>query len=149
MHLEDEKPSLVNEIKAKRQELETQLKKIERTIYEIEGKYIENSTVSGSILRGWDHIFTAKPKISTSVIQTGKPKKCQQSDRLFSQTSFENGSYRESSLNSNSLIKQSTNYNCINDNSDNLLRKKFKKKMLSLKKKKTLPNGSKNINDIY
>lgn len=147
MHLEDDKPSIVNEIKAKRLELEQQLKKIERSIYEIEGKYIENSTVSGSILRGWDHIFTAKPKISSTVVQTGKPKKCQQSDRLFSQTSFENGSFRESTLSNNSFIKQSTNYN--NDSNDNLLRKKFKKKMISLKKK-TLPNGSsKHGKDIY
>ena len=59
----EERPRILNEMQSKKSELESQIKKMEKYIYENETKYLEGTISSGNILRGWDHFFTSKSKI--------------------------------------------------------------------------------------
>jgi len=146
----EDKPKIFYEIASKKSELEANLKKLEKSVYDFETKYLEVSNTCGNILKGWDHIFTLKSKISTGVLQpTLKRTKFPFNERIFSQTSFNNSSFKDESLGipaSYNQIKNSINtVNNQEKESNDFLRKKIKKKMyssLSIKKNKKILNGS-------
>lgn len=145
----EEKSKLFNEINSKKQELDLHLKRLEKAIFDTESKYLESSQNTGNILRGLDQIFAVKSKISSQTSQINpKRTKFSLSDKIFSQTSFNNTYLKDEQINCHSQISvRTSNYqsNLLDINKDNFLRKKFKKKIyssLSLKNKKKLLTGS-------
>ena len=86
----EERPRILNEKQSKKSELESQIKKMEKYIYENETKYLEGTISSGNILRGWDHFFTSKSKIPNAAISSGKRIRISNNERVFSQPSFNN-----------------------------------------------------------
>jgi hypothetical protein len=152
----DEKPKILQEITSKRNELENYLKKLEKSIYDCESKYLEGSQNTGNIIKGWDHIFTAKSKLPSAATAQSllKRTKFSNNERIFSQTSFHNSSLKEDSNHSvqNILKHTSMSNGNFESSKDNFIRKKLKKKFssLSLKKKKlgVHNNGNKNIEHL-
>ena len=123
-------------MQSKKSELESQIKKMEKFIYENETKYLEGTISSGNILRGWDHFFTSKSKIPNAAMSSGKRIRISNNERVFSQTSFNNQFLKEENLmNSQSGFKSLGGNNNPNRNT---LPHKHKKKItqsLSMKKK--------------
>jgi hypothetical protein len=152
----DDKPKIYYEILSKRNELESYLKKLEKSIYDCETKYLEGSQTTGNIIKGWDHIFTAKSKLSSTTAQSLlKRTKFSNNERIFSQTSFHNSSLKEDGGSVTNILKNVSMSNNNFDNSkDNFIRKKLKKKIyssLSIKKKKLggiHMNANKNIDHL-
>ena len=68
----EDKVKLINEMKLKKAELEANILKIEKFIYDQETRYLESTVSSGNILKGWEHFFTSKTKIPNAAIATGK-----------------------------------------------------------------------------
>ena len=91
----EERPRILNEMQSKKSELESQIKKMEKYIYENETKYLEGTISSGNILRGWDHFFTSKLKIPNAAISSGKRIRISNNERVFSQPSFNNQFLKE------------------------------------------------------
>lgn len=85
----DYEDKLFSELSTKTREVESDLKKVERYIYELETEYINSTAASGNIMRGWDHIFTSKPKISNSsqFQNLNKKQRISNLERVFSSTS--------------------------------------------------------------
>lgn len=151
----DDKPKIYYEISSKRNELESYLKKLEKSIYDCETKYLEGSQSTGNIIKGWDHIFTAKSKLSSTTAQSLlKRTKFSNNERIFSQTSFHNSSLKEDGGVTNILKNVNMSSSNFENSKDNFIRKKLKKKIyssLSLKKKKLggiHMNGNKNVDHL-
>jgi hypothetical protein len=88
----DDKTKLNNEISSKRSELESYLKKLEKGIFDLETKYLENTQNSGNILKGWEQYFTNKSKIpgQTGLNNPNKRIRFSNNERVFSQSTFNN-----------------------------------------------------------
>ena len=137
----EERPKILNEMQSKKSELESQIKKMEKFIYENETKYLEGTISSGNILRGWDHFFTSKSKIPNAAMSSGKRIRISNNERVFSQTSFNNQFLKEENL-----MNSQSGFKSLGGNNNpkrNTLPHKHKKKItqsLSMKKKKNAYN---------
>ena len=156
----DEKKNLIKEIQIKKAHLEKILENLEKFIFDKETRYLESTMSSGNILKGWEHCFTSKTKIPARTLQPGKRVRINPSERLFSQTTFNNEFLKDdtpklSPLHDKGSIWNSTNNsNMIAPKSYNSHRRKKKiTQSLSIKKKKTFSpfnkdSDSVNINNI-
>lgn len=83
---------LSNELSLKIKEIDIDLKKVEKYIFDLESEYLNSTSSSGNIIRGWDHIFTSKPKMSNNnsqfILNANKKIKINSSERVFSSTSY-------------------------------------------------------------
>jgi hypothetical protein len=86
----EEKNKLLNSILQKKNEIENYYKTLDKIVYDTESKYLEATQNTGNILKGWEQIFTTKPKNIAQTLNTNKKTKFTNSERLFSQTSFNN-----------------------------------------------------------
>ena len=92
MNNENENESkLLSEVANKISELESYKKKLDKSIYELETKYLENTQSCGNVIKGWDQFFTTKSKIGGILKKT----KFTFNERLFSQSSFANSHLKE------------------------------------------------------
>ena len=73
----------LKEVHQKRKELEKDLIKVEKQIYEFEGTYLEDTAIYGNVVKGWEKYLTLK----ASNVDLSKLKKFDESDRLFSYSS--------------------------------------------------------------
>ena len=84
----DEKIS--NEINLKLKEIDDDIKNINKYIFSIESEYLNTTSMSGNIIKGWEQLFSAKPKLSNSTnYLNNKRVKVSNNERLFSQTDIE------------------------------------------------------------
>lgn len=83
----EQEDKIQHEINQKLSEMENDLKRVETYIYELETRYLESTSNSGNIIKGWDQIFTTRPKITNPQLGIPKRIKPQKSERLFSSTS--------------------------------------------------------------
>lgn len=150
MNNENENESkFLADVSNKISELESYKKKLDKGIYELETKYLENTQSCGNIIKGWDQFFTTKSKIGGILKKT----KFSFNERLFSQSSFSNSHLKEDGIGgvvtaykslgniSNGGIKSGIHHNGTH--------KKKILSSLSLKKKKLsghLVNGRHNVN---
>ena len=65
----EEKTKILIDIGTKKLEIEGEIKKIEKHIYDLESKYLEMTQFTGNIIKGWEQIFVPKPKINTQTLQ--------------------------------------------------------------------------------
>ncbi len=92
MNNENENESkILSEVASKISELESYKKKLDKSIYELESKYLENTQSCGNVIKGWDQFFTTKSKIGGILKKT----KFSFNERLFSQSSFANSHLKE------------------------------------------------------
>lgn len=82
----EQEDKVQHEINQKLSEMENDLKRVETYIYELETRYLESTSTSGNIIKGWDKIF-ASHKITNPPLGIPKKVKPQKCDRLFSSTS--------------------------------------------------------------
>ena len=78
-----------NEISLKLEEIEDDINKLNRSIYYLEGEYLGNTSLSGNIVKGWEQMFSSKPKLSNNNQShnfLNKKIKVLTSERIFSQT---------------------------------------------------------------
>ena len=113
----EDKAKLIKEMKVKKAELETNILKIEKFIYDQETRYLESTVSSGNILKGWEHFFTSKSKIPNAVIATGKKTRISNNERVFSQTSFNNHMLKDENVSNVQVNNKSIHIN--NNNSSN------------------------------
>jgi hypothetical protein len=89
---------LLEEIRQKKSEIENYIKRLDRNIYDLENKYLENTQNIGNIIKGWDQFFTTKPKnLPQTLNTTTKKMKFSNNERIFSQSSFNNFYVKEES----------------------------------------------------
>ena len=117
LNIED-KVKLMKEMKLKKAELETNILKIEKFIYDQETRYLESTVSSGNILKGWEHFFTSKSKIPNAVIATGKKTRISNNERVFSQTSFNNHMLKDENV-SNVQVNNKSSAHINNNNNNN------------------------------
>ncbi len=151
--IDDSPEKFITLLRNKRYEVEKQLKKLDKIIYDNETKYLEETVNGGNIFRGWEHIFTSKSKFPHNINPIKKPK-ISNNERVFSQTNINNFYLRNdvnevNNSNKNNDFGISSSQNNINLNQRNLINNnsnyRYKKKItqsLSLKKKK-LNSGQK------
>ena len=142
---DDSPKKFINFLGNKRNEVESQIKKIEKIIFDNETKYLEATVNGGNIFRGWEHIFTSKSKFNHN-LNSGKRPRISNNERVFSQTSVNNYCLKEDvvmNLNNNvnkykeNGINPSQNNINSNSNQKNSFNKHKKKiKSLSIKKNK-------------
>jgi len=76
--------SLVPNLQTRKQQLEEELKEIEKQIFDFEESYIEETNHYGNVIRGWEGFVNSKPK----ALEAGARKpKISQKDRVFSLSS--------------------------------------------------------------
>ena len=142
---DDSPKKFITFLNNKRNEVESQIKKIEKIIFDNETKYLEATVNGGNIFRGWEHIFTSKSKFNHN-LNPGKRPRISNNERVFSQTSVNNYCLKEDvvmNLNNNvnkykeNGINPSQNNINSNSNQKNSFNKHKKKiKSLSIKKNK-------------
>ncbi len=149
---DDSPKKFISLLNNKRNEVENQIKKIEKIIYDNETKYLETTASGGNIFRGWEHIFTSKSKFPHNLSSVKRPR-ISNNERMFSQTSVNNCFLKEdvvlaiNNINKNREFGIPTSQNNINNNqriinnNSNYRNKKKIKQSLSIKKKK-LGGGS-------
>ena len=138
----EDKVKLINEMKLKKAELEANILKIEKFIYDQETRYLESTVSSGNILKGWEHFFTSKTKIPNAAIATGKKPRISNNERVFSQTSYNNHMLKDENVSNIQVNNKSIN---VNNNSQSTRitvgpshkHKKKIEKSLGNKKKRT------------
>ena len=130
------------EMKQKKTELEANILKIEKFIYDQETRYLESTVSSGNILKGWEHFFTSKSKIPNAVIASGKKTRISNNERVFSQTSFNNHMLKDENVSNIQVSNKNININ--NNNQSTRIsvgpshkHKKKIEKSLGNKKKRT------------
>ena len=114
---ESDPKNFLDELKKEKEIIENYIKQLEGSIIDNETKYLQNTVNSGNILRGWEHIFTAK---SNKNYMGNQVKKTHISNnvRLFSQT-FDFDKYTEELNNENEKhhhISQSVSMHTSNNN---------------------------------
>ena len=144
---DDSPKKFISLLNNKRNEVENQIKKIEKIIYDNETKYLETTASGGNIFRGWEHIFTSKSKFPHNLNSIKRPR-ISNNERMFSQTSVNNCFLKEdvvlaiNNINKNREFGIPTSQNNINNNqriinnNSNYRNKKKIKQSLSIKKKK-------------
>ena len=110
----EDKVKSINEMKQKKTELEANILKIEKFIYDQETRYLESTVSSGNILKGWEHFFTSKTKIPNAAIATGKKPRISNNERVFSQTSYNNHMLKDE--NASNIQVSNKNININNNN---------------------------------
>ena len=83
---DDSPKKFISLLNNKRIEVENQLRKIDKIIYDNETKYLEATANGGNIFRGWEHIFTSKSKFPHNLNSIKRPR-ISNNERMFSQTS--------------------------------------------------------------
>jgi hypothetical protein len=138
----EDKAKIIKEMKLKKAELEANILKIEKFIYDQETRYLESTVSSGNILKGWEHFFTSKTKIPNAAIATGKKPRISNNERVFSQTSYNNHMLKDENVSNIQVSNKNIN---INNNSQSTRisvgpshkHKKKIEKSLGNKKKRT------------
>ena len=145
--IEDSPEKFITLLKNKRYDVEKQLKKIDKIIYDNETKYLEETVNGGNIFRGWEHIFTSKSKFPHNINSIKKPR-ISNNERLFSQSNINNNYLKNDIIGVNIINKNNDLSNSSNQNNNNLIQRnsinnnsnfRYKKKItqsLSIKKKK-------------
>ena len=145
--IEDSPEKFITLLKNKRYDVEKQLKKIDKIIYDNETKYLEETVNGGNIFRGWEHIFTSKSKFPHNINSIKKPR-ISNNERLFSQSNINNNYLKNDIIGVNNINKNNDLSNSSNQNNNNLIQRnsinnnsnfRYKKKItqsLSIKKKK-------------
>ena len=138
----DDKAKIIKEMKLKKAELEANILKIEKFIYDQETRYLESTVSSGNILKGWEHFFTSKTKIPNAAIATGKKPRISNNERVFSQTSYNNHMLKDENVSNIQVSNKNININ--NNNQSTRIsvgpshkHKKKIEKSLGNKKKRT------------
>ncbi|CAD8075995.1 unnamed protein product [Paramecium primaurelia] len=73
------------ELSDKRQSLENELKVLEKQIFDLETKYLEETAATGNVIKGWEGYTTIKSgKLNGNVLRKTK---ANANDRIFSQSS--------------------------------------------------------------
>ncbi len=144
---DDSPKKFISLLNNKRIEVENQLRKTDKIIYDNETKYLEATANGGNIFRGWEHIFTSKSKFPHNLNSIKRPR-ISNNERMFSQTSVNNCFLKEdvvlaiNNINKNREFGIPTSQNNINNNqriinnNSNYRNKKKIKQSLSIKKKK-------------
>jgi chromatin modification-related protein EAF6 len=91
----EERNKILNSIAQKKNEIESYLKTFDKYIYDAETKYLESTQNLGNVLKGWDQIFSTKPRSIPQTLNPTKKTKFSNNERLFSQTSFNNNQLRD------------------------------------------------------
>ncbi len=88
--LEENNKSLMNELKAKRKNIEDYYKSLENQIINLETQYLDNTINLGNIVKGWEHVLVAKSKIPTQQQLNPNQKKIKFTihEKIFSQSSL-------------------------------------------------------------
>jgi hypothetical protein len=107
----EDKVKSINEMKQKKTELEANILKIEKFIYDQETRYLESTVSSGNILKGWEHFFTSKTKIPNAAIATGKKPRISNNERVFSQTSYNNHMLKDENVSNIQVSNKNININ--------------------------------------
>ena len=115
----EDKVKLINEMKQKKTELEANILKVEKFIYDQETRYLESTVSSGNILKGWEHFFTSKSKIPNAVIASGKKTRISNNERVFSQTSFNNHMLKDETVSNVQVNNKNSNIHINNTNNNN------------------------------
>ena len=68
----EERPRILNEMQSKKSELESQIKKMEKYIYENETKYLEGTKSSGNNLRAFFHFKIENSKCCDIIREENK-----------------------------------------------------------------------------
>lgn len=146
----EDKPKILNEMLMKKNEIESQIKRVEKYIFDTETKYLEATANSGNILKGWDKCFTSKSKYQTSALAGGKrQQRISNNERVFSQTSFNNHCLKdENSLSGQSSLRASNSGVPQNRNSNTQPHRHKKKITQSLSVKKKKNYGQKGDSDL-
>jgi len=79
-------PPDLQSLLTRKRTLEGELKKIEKQIFSLETKYLDETNHVGNILKGWDSYMSNKISNSSSGSNPSR-KRFKESDRLFSQSS--------------------------------------------------------------
>jgi hypothetical protein len=79
----------IDQLRARKEQLEEDLRAIEKQIYDLEEHYIDETYSYGNVIRGWDNFLTARvPRASVAIREsTQQSKSRRQPDRIFSQSS--------------------------------------------------------------
>lgn len=144
---EEFKPAICKEIENKKKEINTQLEKLEKIIFDKETKYLENTISTGNILKGYEHYFNCSKAKYPTKTQLGKRPKITNSERLFSQTTFNNSLLKDeiiSSLMGNGKVSGTHNGNSRILKSLGFMHRKKKKMSQGLSMKKNKPSLSEN-----
>ena len=115
----DDKAKIIKEMKLKKAELEANILKIEKFIYDQETRYLESTVSSGNILKGWEHFFTSKSKIPNAVIASGKKTRISNNERVFSQTSFNNHMLKDENVSNVQVNNKNSSIHINNTNNNN------------------------------
>src|SRR4051812_4588378 len=91
----DERNKILLNISQKKNDIETYLKNLDKYIYDSETKYLDSTQNLGNILKGWDQIFTTKPKNIPQALNPSKKTKFSNNERLFSQSCFNNNQLKD------------------------------------------------------
>eukprot|EP00300_Choanocystis_sp_HF-7_P001601 c11286_g1_i1.p1 GENE.c11286_g1_i1~~c11286_g1_i1.p1 ORF type:complete len:134 (+),score=22.16 c11286_g1_i1:59-460(+) len=75
-------------LEKRKREIDEELEKMERQIYDLEGAYLEETQHVGNVLRGWESFLSSKPPLKPQ-----KKPKIKDSDRLFSLSSVTSPAY--------------------------------------------------------
>jgi len=148
--MDDEINITLQNLKNRKLEIEKAINKLNKLIYDNETKYLEETANGGNIFRGWEHVFTSKPKTQINT-NTNKRPRISSHERLFSQTdsTFQNKEENNNLLGlkvgnlSNNVQNNnnSNNYNNIQQrNNNNPINHRHKKKINSLSLKKNKNN---------
>jgi hypothetical protein len=98
----EEKNKYLTGISQKRNEIENYLRSLDRYVYDAETKYLDTTQNLGNILKGWDQIFSTKPRNIPQPINPTKKTKFSNNERLFSQSSFNNNQLKDDFLSTQS-----------------------------------------------
>ncbi len=81
-----EEDKLLNEVNLRLKEIDDDIGKLNKCIYNLESDYLNTTFLSGNIIKGWEQVFASKPKITSSnqAIGFNKKIKISQAERLFS-----------------------------------------------------------------
>ena len=75
-----------NFLDQKKKELDEDLKSLEKNIFDLEGRYLDNTVLNGNVLKGWDNFLNNKG--SRHTIIPIKRNKIMPLERLFSLSSM-------------------------------------------------------------
>ena len=107
----------LEELHKEKKTIEKYIKQLEDSIIDNENKYLLSTVNGGNILRGWDHIFTAKSN-KIHMGNSNKGTKIPNNERLFSQTFEFDKNIPEEIINTlDKIASQPSSNNVTNTNS--------------------------------
>lgn len=84
----EENDKVLMEINSKLREIDDGISKINTFVFNAETQYLNNTNNTGNLLKGWDQIFSSRPKLATVSNNRNisiKKSKILSSERIFSQ----------------------------------------------------------------